>query len=326
VDGIELDFFRHLFLFKNVARGEVATDEQLEMLTNMVSQIREMTEKVGMKKGKPILVSVRVPDSFEYCRGVGIALKEWMEKGLIDIIIGSGYFRLNYWEHMVNAVRNYDVKFYASFDESRIRAEHPYLNRSNNAVFRARAAAAWQAGVDGLYIFNQHNTRAGYLSEIGNADKLANTNNLYFVNYRGTPGSTLSNPNFYLKDGGQYFNRPLVNPVDPVMLGSETLEFPVEIGNESKPSDVFVILYVTGVKKGDLEIAINNTAGSYRNSTEDGLIIFDVPHSAINPGKNKLIVQGTGEITADRKLLDAAILFYRDKTDSELNQLAKLCY
>jgi len=121
VDGIELDFFRHLYLFRNVAQGEFATPDQLTLITGMVAEIRQMTERVGMKRGKPILVLVRVPDSHEYCRNIGIDLEGWMEKELIDIVLGSGYFRLNPWADLVRLGQKHGVIIYAGLSESRIR-------------------------------------------------------------------------------------------------------------------------------------------------------------------------------------------------------------
>jgi hypothetical protein len=111
-----------------------------------------------------------------------------------------------------------------------------------------------------------------------------------------------------------------------MVIESDPLEFSVEIGDESKPSEVFVILYANGVKEGELEIVINNTPATCKKITEDGLVIFNITGNAINPGENKLIVQCSAKTSADRKLLDAAILFYRDKTDSELNKLTELFY
>ena len=60
VDGVELDFLRHFELFKNVGWGGVASQEQLDMLTDMVSQIRkshrrsrneERQSNIGSNKG-----------------------------------------------------------------------------------------------------------------------------------------------------------------------------------------------------------------------------------------------------------------------------------
>jgi len=322
VDGIELDFFRHLFLFKNVARGEIASPEQLDMLTDMVSQIREMTERVGMKKERSILVLVRVPDSFEYCKSVGIDLENWMQQGLVDIVTGSGYFRLNSWDHMINTCHKYGIKFYAGLSESRIKDENPSLNRLQNAVYRARAAAAWQAGVDGIYVFNEYNTRSQYLREIGNANKLMNKNNLYFVTYRD------GNPNSYLKNGKEFTAIPILSPVNPLPVTPETLNLMMEIGDESDSARVLLILYASGINPKELKVSINDAKALYKKSTDDGLHIFEVPQSAILSGKNNLKVSngnGGSKGTAEPSLLDAAIFFYRNADDTETKKLADLC-
>jgi hypothetical protein len=326
VDGIELDFFRHMFLFKNVGKGETATEEQLDMLTDMVTQIREMTEKAGMKKGKPILVLARVPDSFEYCRRVGIDLENWMKLGLVDIVVGSDYFRLNAWDYFVNDCHKYGVKVYAGLSEPRVNKEHPDLIRLQNSMYRAQAAAAWQAGVDGIYSFNEYNTRSQYLREIGNPDKLGDKNNLYFITYRN------GNPNSYLKNGIEYAKLPLLSPVNPLTIKSEPLKLMVEIGNESKPSKVFLVLYSSGIEPKYLKVNMNDAQAVYKKSTKDGLIIFEVSQNSIQPGKNNLSVsindlskKGKEKNITAPTLLDAAILFYRNADDPELKALTDLC-
>lgn len=323
VDGIELDFFRHLYVFRNVARGEFATQEQLELLTDMVTRIREMTERVGRKKGKPILVLTRVPDSFEYCRKVGIDLEGWMEKGLVDIVVGSGYFRLNPWVDMVKQGQKYGIKVYAGFSESRIRSgQYPGLIRNQNAVYRARAAAAWEAGVDGIYSFNEFNMGRKYLREIGKPEILNSTNNLYFVTYRN------GNPNAYLKDGSDYLNLPMLSPANPVSIGQEPMDFMIEIGNEDDYASTSIILYGKDVDPKNLEVYINKTKAPFKKSTEDGIIVFDVSNSAIQPGMNNLTIKnfaGESGLGTNPILLDAAILFYRNSDDPELKELAEIC-
>lgn len=319
VDGIELDFFRHIFLFKNVARGEVADAEQLEMLSNMLTQIREMTERVGMKKGKPILILIRVPDSIEYCRGLGIDLENWMANGLVDIVVGSGYFRLNPWKYIVEQGHKYGVKVYAGLSEPRVKKEHPLLVRLQNPVYRARSAAAWQAGVDGLYIFNEYNTRSRYLSEIGSAEKLKNKNNLYFVSYRN------GNPDAYLENGETYFTLPLLTPTDPLVIDSKSVELSLEIGNESIPAKIALILYSQGSNPGSIKASLNNIPLKYQKCTDDGLSVFEVPLESVKPGKNDLtLAYGNGYKTP--KLLDAAVLFYRNPDDPDAKKLAALCF
>lgn len=319
VDGIELDFFRHLYLFKEVARGAVATSEQLAMLTDMLTRIREMTERVGMKKGKPILVLVRIPDSVEYCRGVGIDIETWMSKGLVDIVVGSGYFRLNPWKYLVETGHKHGVKVYAGLSEPRVKNEHPQLNRLQNPVYRARAFAAWQAGVDGLYIFNEYNTRSRYLREIGDADKLKDKNNIYFLTcLNGKPDS-------YLKDGSNYLNLPVLTPSDPVVLDSQPLKLSMEIGAESLPARIALLLYSQGNNPEAVAADLNGIALNYLQSTGDGLSVFEVPQEAVKSGENELNlnrVPGQEGLT----LLDVAILFFRDADDPEIKGLATLCF
>ena len=319
VDGIELDFFRHLFLFGDVARGNIASAAQLGMMTDMLTQIREMTERVGMKKGSPILILVRVPDSEEYCRGVGIDLEKWMAKGLADIVVGSGYFRLNPWKHLVELGGKYGVKVFAGLSEPRVKKEHPLLKRLQSPVYRARSAAALQAGVDGLYIFNEYNTRSQYLSEIGNKDKLKNKNNLYFVTYRN------ASPNSYLKDGGEFYNLPLITPSDPISVGSEPVEFKLEIGDESYPAKVALVLYSQGSNIENIKANLNGTTLKFKKTTDDGLSVFEIPKESVNPGENTLqleYVSGKNPMT----LLDAAILFFRDSSDPDTKELATFCF
>ena len=318
MDGIELDFFRHLYLFKEVARGAVATAEQLTMLTDMLTQIREMTERVGMKKGKPILVLVRIPDSIDYGRGVGIDIETWMEKGLVDMIVGSDYFRLNFWDYLVAMGHRYGVKVYAGLSEPRVQNEHPALVRLQNPVYRARASAAWQAGVDGLYIFNEYNTRSRYLKEIGNAGKLEHKNNLYFVTYRN------GNPNSYLKNGRDYSAIPILTPVNPRVLESAPVSFQLEIGNENTPARTALILYLKEGAPEWIKASLNNTDLNYLKKTNDGLAVFEVPAGSVKPGINTLNIglkQGN-----PATLLDAALFFYRDADDPDMKELTAICF
>ena len=145
VDGVELDFLRHFELFKTVGQGGIASQKQLDMLTDMVRKIRIVTEDAGMKRGNPILVLTRVPTSPEYAKKAGVDIERWIDEGLVDIVVGSCYFRLDFWENFAKLGRDKNVKMYAGLSESRVRKEHPMLVRQQNAVFRARAAAAWKS-------------------------------------------------------------------------------------------------------------------------------------------------------------------------------------
>lgn len=226
IDGIELDFFRHLYLFKNVAYGKNASQQELNMMTGLIQRIRTMTESEGLKRGRPILISVRVPDSLGYCKGVGIDLDRWLSEGLVDMVIGSGYFRLNPWQYLVEIGSKYNVQIYAGLSEPRI-AGQGRLKRQQKLDYRARAMDAWQAGVDGIYIFNEYNATKTYLSEIGESTSLDMLNKLYFATYLD------GNVSHYLSGGENYRNLPCVTPKHPaVMMAGESIEISIWVGDD----------------------------------------------------------------------------------------------
>lgn len=321
VDGVELDFMRHFELFKTVARGEFATQEQLDMLTDMVRQIRKVTEDEGMKRGNPILVLVRVPTSPEYVEKAGVDIERWIDEGLVDIVVGSCYFRLDFWENFAKLGENKNVKMFAGLSESRVREEHPLLIRQQNAVFRARAAAAWEAGLDGMYSFNEYNTRVKYLSQIGNPEKLKETNNLYFVTYRDYTADR------YLKGGNDYFKMPRLSPTPGNHKNFDTgpFNFDIEIGDESTPAHVYAFIYTERVNPTDLVVKINGSETRLRNDTGDGLSVFEVDSKAVKGGINQFHISKKGNVSKDQKLKDAALFFCRDTDDLEMRDLIVIC-
>ena len=157
VDGIELDYFRHMSYLKSVAWGGEASAAERRGITDLMRRVRAVAEEVGLRRGRPLLVAVRVPDSVQYARRVGLDLEAWMREGLVDIMIGSGYFRLNPWQEWVALGEPYGVAMAAGLSESRTGGEDERFGRGRAETYRARAMQAWRAGVDAVYIFNIYN-------------------------------------------------------------------------------------------------------------------------------------------------------------------------
>jgi len=97
VDGIELDFFRHAFFFRCSADNKACGPAELAAMTGLLRRIRAMAEAEGRRRGRPILVAIRVPDSVDYCRYIGLDLERWLGEGLTDLLIVTGYTQLNPW-------------------------------------------------------------------------------------------------------------------------------------------------------------------------------------------------------------------------------------
>ena len=214
VDGIEMDFCRHPMYFKNPAWGKDASPEELAQMTDMVRRIRQVTEQTALKRGRPMLVAIRVPDSVEYCKAMGLDIERWLAEDLVDMLSVSDYFRLNHWEVSTELGHKYGVPVYPCLSESRITDKEAATVRGSVQCFRARAMDAWAAGADGIYMFNAFNPRSPLWRELGDPKTLGPLDKVYVVGVRG-----VRVVNSWMENGEQRFlKRPVLSPERPLAL------------------------------------------------------------------------------------------------------------
>jgi hypothetical protein len=213
VDGIELDFFRHALFFKCSGRGEACGVTELNQMTELIRQIRAMTEREGRKRKRPILVAIRVPDSVEYCKFIGLDLERWLSEHLVDLLIVGGYTQLNPWEYSVQLGHKYGVKVYPSIDESRVRDEAARKLRETPETFRGRARNVWNSGADGVYMFNFFDPHSSLWRELGDPKTLGKLDRNYFASTRGPGAMPVPHRDF--------IRIPIFNPADPVTITSD---------------------------------------------------------------------------------------------------------
>ena len=257
VDGIELDFCRHLCYFPSVAFGGQASADECQQITELMQRVRRMTEAEGRRRGRPILVAVRVPDCAEYSRAVGLDWERWLGDGLVDLLIGSFYFRLNPWEYLVQVGRRHGVAVYAGLSESRVRGEAPPFGRNSTESYRGRAMRAWQAGVDGIYLFNYFNPQGGFLREIGEPERLRKLDKVYYATIRNR------DPNSYLADGRGFLNVPVLTPQNGLCIPvGQTRSVDLAVGDESAGeslTDADVTLHLQTSGAAGFEVQFNGT-------------------------------------------------------------------
>ena len=214
VDGIELDFFRHPVFFRSTATGEPASQTQRQQMTEVIREIDAIIRREGDRRGRPFLLAVRTPDDVDYAATIGLDLEGWMQAGLVDIYIPSAYFRLRSWSHSVHLGRRYDVRVYPGLSETRVGGgHHADRARASDECYRARAANAWRAGADGIYLFNLFDPRRRIWNEIGSAETLNGKDKVYFASVRGVGRAA----------GGAYPHQPFIriptlNPGAPLAL------------------------------------------------------------------------------------------------------------
>lgn len=174
IDGLELDFYRHPVYFKPQMTGEPVTQEHCDMMTELLRRVRAMTREVAEKRGRSLLIAVRVPDSTGFARAIGLDYEQWLKEDLIDILTGTGYFHFEPWENLVNLGHQYGVPVYACLSGSRVvSSKNPGAGSPDKMpLWHGEAAQAWQAGVDGIYTFNVFNPRDELFRTLGSPETL----------------------------------------------------------------------------------------------------------------------------------------------------------
>ena len=152
VDGFELDYIRHPVLFSRRMRGEPCTQEEAAIITSMMGQIRRITDNAAARRGRPMLIAARTPDSFALSLDNGLDLQAWLEGDLIDILIAGGGYSPHSLpvEQFVEAARPHGVTV------------HPCINPSGVCTgadgfldgVRGLASNWYRAGADGVYFWN----------------------------------------------------------------------------------------------------------------------------------------------------------------------------
>ncbi|MCC6125831.1 MAG: family 10 glycosylhydrolase [Pirellulales bacterium] len=216
VDGLELDFFRSPIYFQPQILGKPVTQEHRDAMTELVRRVRRMADEEAIRRGRPLLLAVRVPDSLECARALGLDIERWLEEGLVDVMAVSCLFRLNPWETSVALGHKYGVPVYPSLSESRFKDTETNALRRTDASYRGRALEAWAAGADGIYLFNFDDPQSKLWKELGDPRTLPALEHLYTTGH--TPAASGDGVNRWVAKGLQFLNLPIPMPERPLTL------------------------------------------------------------------------------------------------------------
>lgn len=294
IDGVELDFFRHPVFFKSVATGGKASDKDRARMSELIRKIRKMTYARGKERGKPLLLSIRIPDSVEYCHQIGLDVEKWFSEGLIDFASTTCYFQLNPWSYTVELGKRFDIPVYPCLSESRIAgASQPWSKRSTTEVYRARAANAWQAGAKGLYLFNAFDGAAPWWREIGSPRTLVGLDKRYFATVR------VGNHRHYLTSDDTFDHLTHLSPDKPKMLPrGEPFQFPIDTAEdfeaakaEGKEATVLLRLDIRPAPEPQSIQATLNDAPLTQGRIINDWLVFPVEPALLRKGINQIALR-----------------------------------
>lgn len=195
VDGIELDFFRHPHFFKEQFEGKSIKQEQCDLMTQLIRDMRTVCDTYALDRGKAILISVRLPDSVGFCKAIGLDLITWLQEDLIDLLVGTGYFKLEPWENWVALGRQFNVPVYAALERARLDDGRDIIPD----IWRGEAYLAWKAGVNGIYTFNLFNSKSELFWQLGSYNMLKSLSKIENIAFTSTGG--YEDPGYWVTDG-----------------------------------------------------------------------------------------------------------------------------
>lgn len=193
-DGVELDWQRHGFHLP-----EHDAFRLRYVITDLQRAVREATQKIATKRGRPFLLAARVSTSLETCHATGYDVETWLQEGLVDMLIPAANAEtapdidVRAWQELC---RPFEVPVFPGFDASLPNASawqggcvgpEPMEDKCELTT-RAIAARYHDAGCSGIYCFNWHSNgrdfRRSLLEVVGDPSSLARLDKVYAAGHR----------------------------------------------------------------------------------------------------------------------------------------------
>ncbi len=147
IDGYDLDFMRFPTYFKKDS-GMV----NAPLMTELVKSVKAKIDELSAKRGKKILLSVRIPPDLDFCLRKGFDVKEWIRQGLVDFVTIGIFFNgavipVAKFKSQLNEP---SVPVYASTENGGSNPRQPF----SHGIYRSMASHILAQGADGIYLFN----------------------------------------------------------------------------------------------------------------------------------------------------------------------------
>jgi hypothetical protein len=176
IDGVEMDFQRHPGFFK---LDEAFSSRHL--ITDMMTEIRRNLAALNQTRGRSMELAVRVSETLDANNRLGLDVERLIKDGLVDIVmVGGGFmpFDMNF-EEFVDAASETECRIHGCIESMRPTAQ--------DDAIRGAAQRIWDAGADGLYLFNYFGRTADWkhqmLNQIGSPETLKGLDKRYEIDH-----------------------------------------------------------------------------------------------------------------------------------------------
>lgn len=114
-DGLELDWLR-----QPLCCEPVASQKQIDLMTDWMREVRALTEARARRIGKPVPLGLRVPPNLGYMKCIGVDVKAQVAAGLVDFVGFSDIWQTT-WSVPYDELRKElgsDVVFYGVVEDA----------------------------------------------------------------------------------------------------------------------------------------------------------------------------------------------------------------
>jgi hypothetical protein len=260
-----------------------------------------MTERIAAKRGSRFLLAARVPSSLKGCGHVGLDVAAWCERRLIDFLTAAPFLSTE------SDVPVHEFKRACGVVPIYTGIEFTIGNRQmTREEKRASAALLYDAGSDGMYLFNYFvawdaglQVDIPVLAELANPDSLVGKDKLYTlaVPRYPVPNVSASSPlPLDIGPGGEASVRVrLVEPRRP-----RTVRLRIECAGVVEPRDVRVDWNGLPLAQGSRPLAaqIFPQPVEYKLPPADRSVEFDIDPSRMD-SENTLKILSAGKIRVE---------------------------
>ena len=228
VDGFELQLNYGLAYFHP---REV--DEGRAIMTQWVRRVYEAVKTSGPERE----LVLRVPTSVERALSIGLDLREWVDQGIVDVLVGEEIDRSGAsdpsadFRELVAAAKGSECRVHAAVYSH---LDSDRLNEATIETIRAAACNYWEQGIDGLYLaqwFSQWPYKGPFyekLRELPHPDVMAPKDKIYHVpTDTGRSTQTREGPGAYVAAQKARLANPLMSAGPEVV---QRLPVGLEIG------------------------------------------------------------------------------------------------
>ena len=173
----------------------------------MIRKARAVCDREALRRGRPVLIAIRVPDSFDFAKAIGLDWEQWLREELIDIVIGADYLKFKPWSHLARIGHKYNVPVYAGIEQRRMMPGNKFIDAEQESLtelWRGEAYSAWCAGINGIYTFNRFNPHDPLFNELGDPQILEGLPRQEGESMTTEKSRGMFSPEYWLKGGNRF--------------------------------------------------------------------------------------------------------------------------